>query len=278
VRLNGAPAEFVRFRSLASRLLPGDPLALTVLRDDRMLDLSLEAGRAPERGEIVRQVVQVHLDSARIAFAPRLDSLHAVLRSFEGQLDMLSAAPRVELMRVQGDSLQTMVVVARADGSTVRLDQPRGASGTLLLRTSARATAGSNADEATASSRAFMLRSAAADAARPTRFEPDGADAARRPLLPYITGANRVAGAEWRRVDAALGAYFGVSRGVLVLDVAEGTPARRAGLQPGDVILRLGDREVSDVETLRIVLARSPGPVSVELVRRGRPLKVILPR
>ena len=39
VRLNGAPADFMRFRSLTSRLLPGDPLALTVLRDDRMLDL-----------------------------------------------------------------------------------------------------------------------------------------------------------------------------------------------------------------------------------------------
>jgi S1-C subfamily serine protease len=172
-----------------------------------------------------------------------------------------------------------MVVVVRADGTTVRLDQPRGTSGTLLLKASARATAGSNADEVTGSSRAFVLRSAAADAARPARFEPDGgADAARRPLLPYITGANRVAGAEWRRLDAALGAYFGVSRGVLVLDVAEGTPARRAGLQPGDVILRLGDLEVSDVETLRAVLARSPGPLSVELVRRGHPLRVILPR
>jgi serine protease Do len=37
-----------------------------------------------------------------------------------------------------------------------------------------------------------------------------------------------------------------VNKGVLVTDVASGSPADEAGLKPGDVITAIDDREISD--------------------------------
>jgi hypothetical protein len=282
VRINGAPAELPRFQSLASRLEPGDPLAFTVLRDGRIVELSLEAGQAPQREEFVRQMVQVQLDSARMAFAPRLDSLRGILRSLELQATAWTSAPRVEVAGVDGDSLRTLVVLTGADGSLVRVDDGRGVYHTLQLR------AGTSSDTL----RTGMLdpitvrvRGGAADSvaisgrlAREDALRAANDDVARRPLTAYLSGANRVAGAELRPVDEALGAYFGVMRGVLVLDVSPGTPAHRIGLAPGDVIVQVQGREVGGIEAFRTLLARSPGPVLLRLVRRGRTLDLTLPR
>jgi membrane-associated protease RseP (regulator of RpoE activity) len=271
VRLNGAPADMGRFRSVAERLLPGDPLTLTVLRDGRLLDLAVEAGLAPRREEIVRQVVQVHLDSARIAFAPRLDSLHTALESLELRESMLRAVPRVHVSRIDGDTLRTLVVLTRADGSTVTLDDGRGARGSLVLT---RPEAGPDRPGTGA---AFLFRRESRDSVL-LRRAPEPETAEWRPLTPYVAGANRVAGAEFRALDAGLGTYFGVDRGVLVLDVAEGTPARRAGLDAGDVIVGANGGAVYDVANFRALLARSPGPISLDVVRRGRAVSLVLPR
>jgi serine protease DegQ len=51
-----------------------------------------------------------------------------------------------------------------------------------------------------------------------------------------------------REVAAQLG--LGQAAGVLVLAVGEGTPAAKAGLQPGDVVVRLDDKPVDTVEDL----------------------------
>lgn len=280
VRINGAPARLPRFQSLASRLEPGDPLAFTVLRDGRMVDLSLEAGQAPGRDELVRQVLQVQLDSARVAFAPRLDSLNGILRSLELHSAAWVSAPRVEVARVEGDSLRTMVVLTGADGSVVRVDDGRGVFGTLRLKTDAPSDdVGQHVVGPTSVRIRGMADSVAISGrlAREDVLREANDDVARRPLTAYLSGANRVAGAELRAVDEALGAYFGVSRGVLVLNVSPGTPAQRTGLAPGDVIVRVQGREVGDIEAFRTLLARSPGPVSLQLVRRGRTLDVTLP-
>lgn len=281
VRINGAPARLPRFQSLASRLEPGDPLAFTVLRDGRMVDLSLEAGQAPGRDELVRQVLQVQLDSARVAFAPRLDSLNGILRSLELHSATWTSAPRVEVARVEGDSLRTMVVLTGADGSVVRVDDGRGVFGTLRLKTD---TPFDDVGQHVVGPTSVRIRGTADSVAISGRLAREDVlreaneDVARRPLTAYLSGANRVAGAELRAVDEALGAYFGVSRGVLVLNVSPGTPAQRTGLAPGDVIVRVQGREVGDIEAFRTLLARSPGPVSLQLVRRGRTLDVTLPR
>lgn len=50
--------------------------------------------------------------------------------------------------------------------------------------------------------------------------------------------------------------YFGVKqgKGVLVSEVEDGTPARKAGLKAGDVIVKVGDKEIGSVSDLRRAL------------------------
>jgi S1-C subfamily serine protease len=59
--------------------------------------------------------------------------------------------------------------------------------------------------------------------------------------------------------------------GVLVLEVTTGSPAASAGIAPGDVLLRAGERELRTVEDFLAVLrARGPGDsLEVALARGG---------
>lgn len=46
--------------------------------------------------------------------------------------------------------------------------------------------------------------------------------------------------------------------GVLVVEVLEGTPAARAGLRPGDIVVALGDRPVTETRVLQRLVAAAP--------------------
>jgi len=71
---------------------------------------------------------------------------------------------------------------------------------------------------------------------------------------------------------------LGVDRttGVVVLDVVAGSPAARAGLRPGDLIVGLGDEEVGTVEDFLAALRKhEPGDrVDVQILRDGRTRKI----
>ena len=74
-------------------------------------------------------------------------------------------------------------------------------------------------------------------------------------------------------LDDGLASSFGYegTRGALISDVNEGSPADRAGLRAGDIIVRIEDREIDDMDALRFEVARTaPGTtVEVEVVRNG---------
>jgi len=76
--------------------------------------------------------------------------------------------------------------------------------------------------------------------------------------------------------DAAQALGLGVDRGALVRRVFGGSPAEKAGIRVGDVILRLGQTELDAATPFLNALARvSPGArVSVQLLRDGRALEV----
>jgi predicted aspartyl protease len=76
-------------------------------------------------------------------------------------------------------------------------------------------------------------------------------------------------GAEWREIGADEANEIGVEGGVVVTHVLERSPAARAGLREGDVILRIGDRRVPPAHEYRTILrdARAGDRWELEILR-----------
>lgn len=93
-------------------------------------------------------------------------------------------------------------------------------------------------------------------------------------------GRRAVAGAELSELNAGLAEYFGATEGVLVLNARDGTPAARAGLRAGDVILRADDTAITSIMDLRRAIdrARAGTSVRLEVQRRGERVSVTLDR
>ncbi|HVH84952.1 MAG TPA: Do family serine endopeptidase, partial [Steroidobacteraceae bacterium] len=83
-------------------------------------------------------------------------------------------------------------------------------------------------------------------------------------------------GVEGRTVTAEIADSLGLPRpsGVLVHDIYREGPASRAGLHPGDVILKVDGRPVDDAESLRYRVATKPVNTQAKLTiyRQGRQL------
>jgi serine protease Do len=88
-----------------------------------------------------------------------------------------------------------------------------------------------------------------------------------------------VAGAELAPLNPALAEYFGATDGVLVLNAADRTPAERAGLRGGDVIIRANDTPIRSVTELRRAIEAARGEdVTLRVLRHGRNVDVTLQR
>lgn len=68
-----------------------------------------------------------------------------------------------------------------------------------------------------------------------------------RPDVPrsLMTWRSPMLGVDAEPLFGQLAAYFGVGEGVLVRSVVSGSPAERAGMKAGDVIIRIGKRPVT---------------------------------
>ena len=82
-------------------------------------------------------------------------------------------------------------------------------------------------------------------------------------------GIRSIAGAEFTPLDPAMNEYFGTDRGLLVLRVADETPAARAGLQAGDVVMRANGRPISTVHELRALLHGGEA-IKLDVMRKGQ--------
>lgn len=82
-------------------------------------------------------------------------------------------------------------------------------------------------------------------------------------------GQTVIAGAEMISMEEELAAFFGATAGVLVTRVHDGTPAARADMRAGDVILRVGGTEIDSVDDVRRAIVRAPTgrTVEIELLR-----------
>ncbi|HEU0055366.1 MAG TPA: PDZ domain-containing protein, partial [Longimicrobium sp.] len=84
-------------------------------------------------------------------------------------------------------------------------------------------------------------------------------------------GMRGIAGAEFAEMNRDLGRYFRTDKGLLVLQVAPSTPAARAGLEGGDVVVKANGEAVETVSDLRRAFSRGDdGQVRLEVLRQGR--------
>ncbi len=91
--------------------------------------------------------------------------------------------------------------------------------------------------------------------------------------FPHIEmlGMRSVAGAEFEPINPGLARAVKVSEGLLVLNVAPGTPAARAGLEAGDVLTRVDGRAVAAVADFRSALSGGgEAPLKLEVIRDGK--------
>lgn len=84
-------------------------------------------------------------------------------------------------------------------------------------------------------------------------------------------GSRALAGAEFTQLNAGLGRYFQTEKGMLVLRVAPGSPAARAGLESGNVVVRANGRDVETLRDLRQAVGAAEDPTAkLEVIRQGR--------
>jgi serine protease Do len=93
---------------------------------------------------------------------------------------------------------------------------------------------------------------------------------------PFMDSRTPVLGIGAEDLSGQLGAFFGApdNSGVLVREVHSGTPAEKAGLQAGDVIIQVDGKPVRSLDDLRAQLREKSGQKSVNLgiLRKGATL------
>jgi len=107
---------------------------------------------------------------------------------------------------------------------------------------------------------------APAEAAAPqtTKKEPAPVEAAAPADRPAL-------GVRGEDLSPDLAAALGMPgrQGVLVLNVLEGSPAERAGIHAGDVIVRVGESETGNMDALRQAVEPATSRLGIQLVRHG---------
>lgn len=319
VALDGRPLRGGPLQLTAARLAVGDSVRLGVARDGRVREVLAIAGKRPDRPPLALRlrredglmssdapVVTVRADTL---VGRNLDGWTARrgsgywLATADGRVDYR----RVDLRRVNRFSgsetdrrvanlvacvqrtqaagpgpapapLPPMGVVAiqeRAD--SIREVMTRR----VLTRPAAAATGAGERPRVTSAPRVFVAPPPPTGAEAPPAPRPGAVSVYAFSVGDHLVAAERgVAGAELTALEPELAAYFrGVRDGLLVLRVSAGTPAARAGLQPGDVITAGAGRTLDAVADLRHLLTLpDPTPLELRVVRHGRTRTVTLHR
>ncbi|GAB5403118.1 MAG: hypothetical protein Aurels2KO_13490 [Aureliella sp.] len=85
-------------------------------------------------------------------------------------------------------------------------------------------------------------------------------------------------GIQLKPVDGDLAAHLGTDSGIFVISVIEGSPADKAKIQEGDIILECSGTKLEKVESIREVLAEVDGEeptVELKILRHGKPKTIV---
>ncbi len=99
------------------------------------------------------------------------------------------------------------------------------------------------------------------------------------PDMPHsrMTWRSATLGVEAETLEGQLAEFFGVKEGVLIRAVNQGSPADRAGLKAGDVIVRVDDAKVATpADVFAHLRARRGGSASVAVVRDRKEMTLML--
>ncbi|OGB69043.1 MAG: hypothetical protein A2Y94_11445 [Caldithrix sp. RBG_13_44_9] len=90
--------------------------------------------------------------------------------------------------------------------------------------------------------------------------------------MPYFSSKGGFLGVRTKNLNAQLEDYFEVGNGVLIEEVIKDSPAEKAGLKAGDVILEIEKRKIEDYEDLvRTVNYYDPDDtISLKYSRKGK--------
>lgn len=192
------------------------------------------------------------------------------------------------------DLLRHDVVLSKLlkPGSQLRVTVKRGGSArdVDVLVGRRPQTLGADVLQVTVPSRGVVVSQGTAAAPKPPRVkEPVTPRAAPVPAAPVApvpapgpviwgpSATSAIAGAEIVRLNEALGETFGVKAGVLILNVGNGTPAERAGLRGGDVIVAANGTQVTTPQGLSLVVRSARDrQVALEIVRKSRKQALVL--
>lgn len=265
VAINGQPLTDETIDRFQASLEPGTPVRLTYRRAGRERSVTLRVAPRPDDDALVSipAQVRVRLDSAQAVFLQQLDSAaraSAAKIAPAGVFFFRESEDSVRVLGVGGSASAGAVAPAPTAGVTV-FDMRWSPAAQEATRAEVEAQLDAMREDVLASARAVAA-----------------VEEHRRPLAPYILGQDWIAGARLTPLNEGLAPYFGIARGLLVVEVADGTPAADAGIVPGDVIVAAaGERRVGSIDELRMLLMASHASVPLTVIRKGRQLAVSLP-
>lgn len=258
LRIGARPATEAAMAEMRTRLSPGDTLRLRVQRDGGERDVALVAAARPARQAFVERLLSMEGDTLPRMRGLQLDS---VMRRME--LDsLIHRDMRNLVIRIQGDSLRAV-----ADSLLVRVDTLRNS---ITIRGGARhpqvftfptpdSAALRRMTETLGRMEDRLLLGETVEIAEGTTD---------RVVLPFFRRG--LAGAELTPMNEGLARYFAAREGLLVTRVSPESPAGRAGLEAGDVVVRAGGQAVATVDELRQAVRRAEGGQLPLEVMRGR--------
>lgn len=88
--------------------------------------------------------------------------------------------------------------------------------------------------------------------------------------LIWRSGEGRVIGVGVTPLTKQLASHYGVENGVLINEVRENSPAAKAGLRAGDIIVEIDGKAVKgQFDIIKAVTAKKEGDVTITFVRNG---------
>ncbi len=241
------------------------------------------AGCAAQPGQPLRQTVRVE--------TPACEAARCVLRNDRGQWAVARTPGEVEIVSSQAP----LSVSCRADGAVARTTQPSLAPGPVTGQGAA-AGAAIGGGLSAAALAPVMATPYAPFAAMTVAFgalagglQGYGAESAQRPLLypptlvvplqcqvPGIAPAPSGAGMLGLSVRGVADGDAETVGAVLVTAVVAGAPAAVAGLQPGDLVTRVGGQRFDGSLGFEVAMRGLPGPRELTVRRNGGTQMLVL--